>query len=131
MRGTQILKLPPPPLAQTSTPAPPPIAAPTHTTPHPSTPHCLPHPYLSPPLPLLLAAPFAYVASTPLLLYSVERIVLSPPALAHLGAFRAGVPRHPFLMPDGFIRSSVYFSILDYELPAVKTRLEERLAATG
>ena len=31
-------------------------------------------------------------------------------------------------MPDGFIRDTVYFSILAEEWPAVKARLEERLA---
>jgi len=31
-------------------------------------------------------------------------------------------------MPDGFIRDTVYFSILDDEWPEVKARLEERLS---
>jgi hypothetical protein len=31
-------------------------------------------------------------------------------------------------LPDGFIRDTVYFSILAEEWPAVKARLEERLA---
>ena len=42
---------------------------------------------------------------------------------------REGVLRHQFRMPDGYMRSSVYFSILADEWPAVKARLEERLAA--
>jgi len=31
-------------------------------------------------------------------------------------------------MPDGFIRDTVYYSILADEWPAVRARLEERLA---
>jgi len=32
-------------------------------------------------------------------------------------------------MPDGFIRDAVYFSILADEWPAVRDRLEDRLAS--
>ena len=42
-------------------------------------------------------------------------------------AARASLRRH-IRMPDGFIRDTVYFSILAEEWPAVKARLEERLA---
>lgn len=48
--------------------------------------------------------------------------------MVRLGAVRGGVLRHQFRMPDGFMRSSVYFSILAEEWPAVKARLDERLA---
>jgi RimJ/RimL family protein N-acetyltransferase len=48
-------------------------------------------------------------------------------AIERLGATREGVLRHNMIMPDGHIRSSVYFGILAEEWPAVKARLEERL----
>jgi RimJ/RimL family protein N-acetyltransferase len=57
-----------------------------------------------------------------------ERNERSQQAIARLGAVREGVLRQQFRMPDGFMRSSVYFSILAAEWPAVKARLEERLS---
>ena len=57
-----------------------------------------------------------------------ERNERSQQAIARLGAVREGVLREQFRMPDGFMRSSVYFSILAAEWPAVKARLEERLS---
>jgi RimJ/RimL family protein N-acetyltransferase len=42
---------------------------------------------------------------------------------------REGVLRHQFRMPDGYMRSSVYYSILADEWPAVKERLTARLGA--
>jgi RimJ/RimL family protein N-acetyltransferase len=53
----------------------------------------------------------------------------SQAAIARLGAAREGVLREQFRMPDGYMRSSVYFSILAAEWPAVKERLTARLAA--
>jgi RimJ/RimL family protein N-acetyltransferase len=53
----------------------------------------------------------------------------SQTAIARLGATREGVLRDHMIMPDGHIRSSVYFSLLAREWPAVKARLEEKLAA--
>lgn len=50
-------------------------------------------------------------------------------ALERLGAVREGVLRHNLIMPDGYVRSSVYYSILTEEWPAVKARLEDKLAA--
>ena len=52
----------------------------------------------------------------------------SQAAIARLGATREGVLRNHMIMPDGHIRSSVYFSLLAEEWPAVKARLEEKLA---
>jgi len=49
-------------------------------------------------------------------------------AIERLGALREGVLRNHMITPDGFLRSSVYYSILDAEWPAVKARLEQRLA---
>lgn len=49
-------------------------------------------------------------------------------AIERLGAKREGLLRNHMILPDGVIRHSVYFSILDDEWPAVKVRLEEMLA---
>ncbi len=48
----------------------------------------------------------------------------SQKAIERIGAVREGVLRHNMIMPDGYQRSSVYYSILDNEWPAVKARLE-------
>ncbi len=48
-------------------------------------------------------------------------------ALEKLGAVREGVLRSHMILPNGIIRDSVYFSILDREWPDVKIRLEDRI----
>lgn len=48
-------------------------------------------------------------------------------AIERLGAQREGLLRKHYILPDGTIRDSVYFSILDKEWPDVKVRLEEKL----
>jgi RimJ/RimL family protein N-acetyltransferase len=48
-------------------------------------------------------------------------------AIERLGAVREAVFRKHLLMPDGYQRSSVFYSILDDEWPAVKARLETML----
>jgi RimJ/RimL family protein N-acetyltransferase len=48
-------------------------------------------------------------------------------AIERIGAVREGVLRNNMIMPDGHVRSSVYYSILAEEWPAVKARLEARL----
>jgi RimJ/RimL family protein N-acetyltransferase len=45
-------------------------------------------------------------------------------AIERLGAVREGVLRHHMITPEGRLRDSVYYSILDSEWPAVKARLE-------
>ena len=56
-----------------------------------------------------------------------QRNERSQAAIARLGAVYEGLLRHQFRMPDGYMRSSVYFSILADEWPAVKERLTARL----
>jgi N-acetyltransferase len=51
----------------------------------------------------------------------------SQTAIARLGASREGVLREDVQLPDGHVRSSVYFSILEPEWPAVRARLESSL----
>jgi N-acetyltransferase len=59
------------------------------------------------------------------------RNLRSQAAIERLGAMREGVLRRHIRMPDGFMRDTVYFSILSDEWPAVKARLEERLGGPG
>ena len=56
------------------------------------------------------------------------RNIRSQAAIERLGAQREGTLRKHIRMPDGFIRDTVYFSVLAAEWPAVKASLEERLA---
>jgi N-acetyltransferase len=49
-------------------------------------------------------------------------------AIARLGAIEEGTLRSHMVQPDGSRRDTVYFSIVDTEWPAVRARLEARLA---
>ena len=51
-------------------------------------------------------------------------------AIERLGAVREGVLRNHMILPDGTVRSSVFYSILLAEWPGVKERLEEFLRET-
>jgi RimJ/RimL family protein N-acetyltransferase len=55
------------------------------------------------------------------------RNVRSQAAVAKLGAVREGILRRDRLTWTGYVRDTVYFSILTDEWPAVKERLEARL----
>ncbi|MFI5385842.1 MAG: GNAT family N-acetyltransferase [Fimbriimonadales bacterium] len=59
------------------------------------------------------------------------RNLQSQRAIEKLGATRDGIFRQDCIMPDGFIRDSVFYSIVPEEWPAVKTKLMARLAAFG
>ncbi len=56
------------------------------------------------------------------------RNVRSQRALERLGAVREGVWREHMILPDGYRRSSVFYSLLKNEWPAVKAGLERRIA---
>ena len=51
----------------------------------------------------------------------------SQKAIERIGAVKEGVLRNHMILPDGRIRHSVYYSILDTEWPEVKKRLEEMM----
>jgi RimJ/RimL family protein N-acetyltransferase len=51
----------------------------------------------------------------------------SQQAIERLGAVKEGVLRNHMILPDGRIRHSVFYSILDSEWADVKKKLEERL----
>ena len=48
-------------------------------------------------------------------------------AIARIGAVEEGIFRNHVIQPDGRLRHSVYFSIINEQWPDVKTRLLERL----
>ena len=49
----------------------------------------------------------------------------SQKAIERIGAVKEGVLRNHMILPDGRYRHSVFYSILDTEWPAVKSRLEK------
>src|SRR5215216_2680478 len=51
----------------------------------------------------------------------------SQKAIERIGAVKEGVLRNHMILPDGHIRHSVFYSILDMEWEGVKKRLEKRL----
>ena len=48
-------------------------------------------------------------------------------ALLRIGAVEEGTMRNHIIMPDGRLRHSVYFSVIESKWPAVKARLEGML----
>ncbi len=77
---------------------------------------------------LMLRHAFAVEKAHRVQLQTDLRNVRSQAAIARLGAQREGVVREDVVMPDGYRRSSVLFSILSPEWPAVERRLTEKLA---
>jgi RimJ/RimL family protein N-acetyltransferase len=53
--------------------------------------------------------------------------VRSQKAIERIGAKKEGVLRNHMILPDGRIRDSVFYSILDTEWPQVKKKLEEMM----
>ncbi|MGE0735752.1 MAG: GNAT family N-acetyltransferase [Alphaproteobacteria bacterium] len=77
---------------------------------------------------LLLSHAFDALGAIRVQLKTDLRNVRSQTAIARLGAVREGVLRNHMRMWDGYIRDSVYFSILDREWPAVRDGLLAKLA---
>ena len=77
---------------------------------------------------LFLQHCFERLACVRVALKTDARNVRSQEAIARLGAVREGVLRR-HMRVRGYQRDTVYFSILDDEWPAVKARLQARLAS--
>jgi RimJ/RimL family protein N-acetyltransferase len=77
---------------------------------------------------LLLRHAFETLGAMRVALRTDLRNVRSQTAIARLGAVREGVLRNHRIVKNGYRRSTVTFSIIDDEWPAVKLRLEESLA---
>ena len=59
-----------------------------------------------------------------------SRNIKSQQAIERIGGKREGVLRNHMILPNGYIRHSVYYSILDSEWPDVKAALEEKMSAS-
>lgn len=55
------------------------------------------------------------------------RNVRSQRALERIGAVKEGILRNHMLLPDGYIRDSVFYSIIDSEWPVIESRLQKML----
>ncbi len=76
---------------------------------------------------LLLRHAFEDLGAVRVQLKTDRRNERSQRAIERLGAVREGVLRRHMAVRDGFIRDTVYYSILDTEWPEVKSRLEDFL----
>ncbi len=73
---------------------------------------------------LLLCHAFETLGAIRVQLKTDLRNVRSQRAIERLGAVKEGVLRNHMILPDGTVRHSVFYSILDAEWPRVKARLE-------
>ena len=80
---------------------------------------------------LLLRHAFETLGVVRVQLKTDSRNLRSQAAIARIGGIREGVLRRQRILHDGYIRDTVYFSILDTEWADVKTRLEARLQENG
>lgn len=76
---------------------------------------------------LLLQHAFETLACIRVQLKTDLRNERSQKAIERIGAVKEGVLRNHMILPDGRIRHSVFYSILDSEWPEVKKRLEEMI----
>ncbi|MBV9469106.1 MAG: GNAT family N-acetyltransferase [Abitibacteriaceae bacterium] len=77
---------------------------------------------------LLLRHAFEDLGAIRVQLKTDSRNEQSQRAIARLGAMREGVLRNHMVLWNGFIRDTVYFSVIDSEWPAVKANLESKLS---
>ena len=77
---------------------------------------------------LLLKHAFETLGCIRVQLKTDSRNVRSQKAIERIGAVREGVLRNHMILPDGTVRHSVFYSIIDSEWPGVKERLEGILA---
>ena len=77
---------------------------------------------------LLLTRAFDELACIAVELCTDARNLQSRAAIAKLGARQDGILRHHRIMPDGYLRDTVVFSVLAAEWPDARDRLVARLA---
>ena len=78
---------------------------------------------------LLLEHAFETLGAVRMQLKTDTRNQRSQTAIARIGARQEGVLRKSLIMSDGFIRDTVYFSIVRDEWPKAKRRLQDMLEA--
>jgi N-acetyltransferase len=77
---------------------------------------------------LLLQHAFETLGCIRVQLKTDSRNERSQKAIERIGAVKEGILRNHMILPDGYYRHSVYYSILDTEWPDVKKRLKEMIA---
>jgi N-acetyltransferase len=73
---------------------------------------------------LLLSHAFEKLGAVRIQFKTDLRNLPSQRAIERLGAVKEGILRQHMITPEGVLRDSVYYSIIDKEWPAVKARLE-------
>jgi len=76
---------------------------------------------------LLLKHAFEALGAIRVQLKTDSRNVRSQTAIERIGGVKEGVLRNHMILPDGKIRHSMYYSIIDSEWEGVKKRLEEMM----
>ncbi len=76
---------------------------------------------------LLLRHAFETLRTVRVQIKTDSRNEVSQRAIERLGAVKEGILRNHMVLPDGYCRDSVYYSILDSEWPSVKERLEGKM----
>lgn len=76
---------------------------------------------------LLLEHAFETLGALRVQLKTDARNIRSQNAIARIGAVREGVLRSHMIVRDGYVRDSVYFSVVESEWPSVKAALLARL----
>lgn len=74
---------------------------------------------------LLLKHCFEILGTIRVQLKTDSRNIRSQSAIERLGAVKEGILRNHMILPDGYVRDSVYYSIIDKEWPDVKLRIEQ------
>ncbi|GHO64527.1 N-acetyltransferase [Ktedonobacter sp. SOSP1-52] len=76
---------------------------------------------------LLLRHAFETLGAIRVQLKTDSRNEQSQRAIERIGGVKEGILRNHVIMPDGYLRHSVYYSVIDSEWPSVKTRLEQMM----
>ncbi|GAC1684075.1 MAG: GNAT family protein [Ktedonobacteraceae bacterium] len=76
---------------------------------------------------LLLSHAFEMLGAIRVQFKTDSRNLISQRAIERLGAIKEGILRNHMILPDGYYRHSVYYSVLDTEWATVKTNLEAKM----
>jgi RimJ/RimL family protein N-acetyltransferase len=76
---------------------------------------------------LLLRQAFEQLGCIRVQLKTDSRNERSQRAIERIGAVKEGMLRNHMILPGGYIRHSIYYSIIDSEWPGVKSKLEQIL----
>lgn len=76
---------------------------------------------------MLLLHAFETLGAIRVQLKTDSRNLRSQTAIERIGGVREGTLRNHMILPDGYYRHSVYFSIIESEWPGVKARLQKMM----